>query len=139
MCNSNCYNIDANFHVFIGLALLSLLIEFCCWWWWVVGALVDALQDLLSAWASTPNMRSYLQSWNASEPYPCFRARFADNWQGVECLRLSNSALNSCDPNYSDTQFQTRILGLYYSRLSKLYQFLNTIIIEIMIRVKHRC
>jgi hypothetical protein len=85
---------------------------------------VDALQDLLSAWASTPNMGINLQSWSASEPYPCFRATFADNWQGVECLRLSDAMINSCNPNYyGDTQYETRVLGLYFSHLSKLYQF----------------
>ena len=139
MCNSNCYNIDANFHVFIGLALLSLLIEFCCWWWWVVGALVDALQDLLSAWANTSSIgRINLQSWNSSEPYPCFRKPVAENWQGVECLRLYDTELASCF-NTSIEQAETRIIGLYFTHLSKLYQFLSTIIIEIMIRVKHRC
>ena len=106
----------------------------------VRGPLVDALQDLRSAWANTPNMGINLQSWNASEPYPCFRYRDADNWQGVECLRLSDSRIFSCFTSDNDTQYQTRVLGLYFSHLSKLYQFLNTIIIiEIMIRVKHRC
>jgi len=76
---------------------------------------LDALQDLLSAWANTSSIgRINLQSWNSSEPYPCFRKPVAENWQGVECLRLYETKLPSCF-NTSNLQYATRILGLYYS------------------------